>query len=156
MHELIQKYPQYQTTGLEAIAFFESPVDSLQKLMENHKPPFPVVGDPKLHWYGEFGVRPSFWGLVKGFFDWKNFFKAWGLGYKPGKVEGNFAIMPADFLIDEEGRVYSAHYGKSMSDHLPLDQIENWLGSIGPAAAQFPKALPTFLKDLPYGVTKNI
>jgi hypothetical protein len=34
---------------------------------------------------------------------------------------------PADFLIDADGRIAVAHYGRDIGDHLSLPYIERWL-----------------------------
>ena len=57
--------------------------------------------------------------------------KAMSKGFLPGKLEGDKALMPADFLIDEDGTILTAFYGKNLGDHLPISKIEEWLtGSI--------------------------
>jgi len=39
--------------------------------------------------------------------------------------DGNMNRIPADFLIDENGKIAIAYYGKNISDHLPLETILN-------------------------------
>jgi peroxiredoxin len=33
------------------------------------------------------------------------------------------SIIPADFLIDENGRIAKAHYGSAINDHIPIEYI---------------------------------
>ena len=33
-------------------------------------------------------------------------------------------LMPADFLIDEQGRIIDAYYGDDAGDHIPFERIE--------------------------------
>ena len=39
-----------------------------------------------------------------------------------GMATGN--LMPADFLIDEQGMVVETYYGKDVGDHIPMERIE--------------------------------
>jgi hypothetical protein len=39
-----------------------------------------------------------------------------------GMATGN--LMPADFLIDEEGNVVETYYGQDAGDHIPMERIE--------------------------------
>lgn len=36
--------------------------------------------------------------------------------------------MPADFLINEEGKIVDASYGKTMGTHMDLKKVEAWAG----------------------------
>jgi hypothetical protein len=36
-------------------------------------------------------------------------------------------LMPADFLIDEEGRIVEAYYGGDAGDRIPLERVELFL-----------------------------
>lgn len=36
-------------------------------------------------------------------------------------------ILPADFLIDENGYIVEAYYGQDIGDHIPFERIENFL-----------------------------
>jgi hypothetical protein len=36
----------------------------------------------------------------------------------------------ADFLIDEEGHIVQAYYGKDEGDHLPLSEIEKFAARV--------------------------
>ena len=39
------------------------------------------------------------------------------------KIDGPKAMVPADFLLDPEGLVWKAHYGKAITDHIDMDEI---------------------------------
>jgi hypothetical protein len=43
------------------------------------------------------------------------------------KQDGTANRISADFLIDENGNVASAYYGKYIGDHLPIDSIKQFL-----------------------------
>jgi hypothetical protein len=53
------------------------------------------------------------------------------------KDGANFHRIPAEFLIDPQGVIQVAHYGRLVTDHLPLDLIDRFAASgaaiVGPA-----------------------
>jgi len=49
--------------------------------------------------------------------------KAMAKGYVPITIKGSMTTMPADFLIDEQGIIRIAHYGKDEGDHLPFEEV---------------------------------
>lgn len=127
MHEIIQNYEAIQTKGYVFIAVFESSNSTLQDYLKETEVPFPIIGDPSLELYNKYGVQRSFWRMVGSMFNKKT--KG---NLKEGKVlvkgknlkrDGNMSRIPADFIIDENGKIKMAYYGKNISDHLPLEII---------------------------------
>ncbi len=127
MNEIIQNYDALQAKGYEFIAVFESNNETLQGYLKETEVPFPVVGDPTLVLYKKYGVEKSFWRMVGSMFNKKT-----KSNLKEGKVlvkgknlkrDGNMSRIPADFIIDENGIISIAYYGKNIGDHLPLEQI---------------------------------
>jgi hypothetical protein len=53
--------------------------------------------------------------------------KALWSGFMIGKMEGKKTLLPADFLIDDL-IVKRAYYGKKISDHIPMDEIIDFIG----------------------------
>ena len=47
-------------------------------------------------------------------------------GYLPYVFKGSLITMPADFLIDQEGIIQVAFYGKDEGDHLSFDTIKDF------------------------------
>lgn len=126
VREIIRAYPRLVEQGLEVIAVFQSPPESIAQHVGRQDAPFPIVADPSMTFYKRFGVENSWMGffsvavLAAGF-------KALARGFLPGRVDGRIDRVPADFLIDETGRIAVAHYGKNIDDHLPLVDVERWL-----------------------------
>lgn len=125
IHRLLEHYSSYESNGLQIIGVFESPAESMAKLIDKQAISFPIIPDPKLELYKLFGVRPSVWSFIKGCFDVKNFSSAMSKGFLPGKIEGALTMMPADFLIDENLNCEVAYYGSYISDHLDFSQIDS-------------------------------
>lgn len=119
--------PRFRRLGLELLAVFQSPKDSLLYYVEEKDVPFSIVADPERSLYRAYGVEPSLKGLLKGAIRLPDLLRAASRGIFPGKVEGNPAMLPADFLIDEDLIVQEAYYGKDVGDHMPTDTIERWL-----------------------------
>lgn len=127
MNEIIQNYEALQGKGYVFTAVFESSNETLQGYLKETEVPFAVVGDPTLLLYKKYGVEKSFWRMVGSMFNKKT-----KSNLKEGKVlvngknlkrDGNMSRIPADFIIDENGMISIAYYGKNIGDHLPLEVI---------------------------------
>ncbi|MFQ5550207.1 MAG: hypothetical protein ACE5FJ_03105 [Gemmatimonadales bacterium] len=101
------------------MAVFESPPDSIRKRVGKQDAPFPIVGDPGRVLYRKYRVEASLAGLIVGTFR-PSMLRAFAKGFLPGKIDSTVTHMPADFLIDEEGVIRVAHYGRDIGDHLEL------------------------------------
>ena len=89
------------------------------------KVPFPIIPDPKREIYKLYGVEKSWIKYVLGGMTGK-MRKARNLGFKIGKMEGQLNLVPADFLI-ENLTIKRAYYGKNIGDHMPFEEIYNFL-----------------------------
>lgn len=125
LNAIIKKYLEYSSAGLSIIAFFESPRESILRYVDKQSPPFPVIPDPDRIIYQKYGVEHSIMKYLRGAFSTK-LFQAMMKGFMPGKMEGIITMVPADFLI-ENNIVKKAYYGKNISDHMPFEDIENFL-----------------------------
>lgn len=124
VHELIVNYEKLKDK-LEIVMIFQSPKEKIEQYVGKQDIPYRVIPDP---------VR-EFYKLYKVEYSWIAFLKAWTLkiknvfsalfkhGYIPGSVEGEIHRVPADFIIDTDGKILKAFYGKDIGDHLPLNEI---------------------------------
>lgn len=127
VHELIEKYPQLKEKGYEVIAVFESSNTTLSQYIADTNIPFKVIGDPSLALYTKYSVEKSMNKMMGSAFN-KKTKRAMKDGAdlfenKKYKRDGTLTRIPADFIIDEQGVVQSVWYGKTLSDHYPLDNI---------------------------------
>lgn len=113
--------------GIRLIAVFESPADSLKSAIANrHHFDFTIIADPNRDLYQLYKVHASWLKTmctlsVKGL---QHLSEATKLGFKArGKVEGTLHQIPADFLIDSGKNIEIAHYGNSVIDHFPLEEL---------------------------------
>lgn len=126
VHQLIQAYPRLQSAGLRLMGVFQSPAAVMARNVGEQHPPFALIADPQLQLYRRFGVEQRWLGLFNPAV-MVAAVKAMAKGFWPGAVNGPLNRVPADLLIDAQGRVAIAHYGQHLDDHLPLATIEHWL-----------------------------
>ncbi len=110
------------------VAIFDSPLDNLQRHAKKHQAPFPILADETNKYYKEYGVERSFVGMLKGMFGrMPTLLKAMLVkGYLPLDFKGSWLTMPVDILVDENGLIQTAYYGKDEGDHLPFEQIKTF------------------------------
>jgi len=124
VNELVRRFDEFCDDFI-IVAIFDSPLDNLTRHTEGHKAPFPLLADEGNKYYKEYGIEHSFIGMLKGmFFRMPTLFKGMLKGYVPLIIKGSMTTMPADFLIDREGIIQTAHYGKDEGDHLSFDEIK--------------------------------
>lgn len=129
VHQLLGRYPDWQKRGLRMVAVFESPAGHIHQYLDRHATPFPIIPDPDRRLYQAYGVQPS----------WVGFIRAWvrhlpmvyeavvRKRFLPGRMDGDWAMVPADFLIGPDLNVVDAFYGNHIGDHMPMDRIERFL-----------------------------
>ncbi|NOQ36235.1 MAG: redoxin domain-containing protein, partial [Methylococcaceae bacterium] len=119
LHQLITRLNEFDEK-FTLIAVFNSPLENLTEHVDKHQSPFPILADEKGIIYQHYGVEKSFIGVLKGMiFRMPTLLKAMFIkGYFPSKRQGSMTTMPVDFLIDEQGIIQTAYYGKDEGDHL--------------------------------------
>jgi thioredoxin-dependent peroxiredoxin len=123
INRLIKLYPDLRKKGLKIISIFQSPKESILEYVGKQDAPFPIVPDPSQKLYKLYGVETSWLGFAKAGLEISKLVETTKLGFLPGKVEGDMNRIPADFLIDENGIIQTAFYGKDISDHLGESEI---------------------------------
>ncbi|MDY7032218.1 MAG: redoxin domain-containing protein, partial [Thermodesulfobacteriota bacterium] len=83
--------------------------------------PFTIACDPEGKIFNLYGVSPG--NLINYIAGFPKGLKVIFKGMKHGKFEGKEMQLPADFLIDKEGIVRFAHYGKNPGDSTPIAKI---------------------------------
>src|SRR5262245_10366856 len=127
---LARRYEDILAAGIREVVVFHSPVEDL--LPHQGDLPFAVVADPRRLLYTEFGVEAARRALYHP--------RAWiaplrprvypvvlrGLrnGGSPGPRHGVSVLgLPADFLIDQTGRVIALRYGQHANDQWSVDEL---------------------------------
>jgi len=128
MHELILAHQRLAERGLDLVAVFQSPAATIAEYVGRQEAPFPILADPSMSFYRRYGVEAGW----RGFMSWRILGRALAAmrrGFLPGRIDGPFHRTPADFLIEADGRIAVAYYGRDIDDHLPLPFIERWLAT---------------------------
>jgi peroxiredoxin len=121
VQELISRQTEINAAGIQEVIFFQSQPQYLQTQFADK--PVILVADPAGIYYGEFGVESSLMSIANP--------AAWIPGLKgmlkfgvklPHSDESPLGL-PADFLIDDEGIIVAAHYGKHAYDQWSVDQL---------------------------------
>lgn len=129
-NELQQNITQINAAGYQLILIYESETETLRQYMQDvDNIPYTIIADPKRELFKKFGVEPSFIKTLGSAFNGKVLSnRKNGSQLFDGnkqKRDGKIAGIPADFLIDRNGKITTAYYGVNIGDHLPLNVIIN-------------------------------
>ncbi|OGT55849.1 MAG: alkyl hydroperoxide reductase [Gammaproteobacteria bacterium RIFCSPHIGHO2_12_FULL_63_22] len=126
VYELTHNHKSLSTLGLDVIAVFSSPKADVMQFIARQPRPFLMVADPDSNMHNLFGIERSLWGKLKAMMiRLPAMMKGMGMVGLAGMKTGS--LMPADFLIDENGRIVEAYYGSDAGDHIPMERIELFL-----------------------------
>jgi peroxiredoxin Q/BCP len=128
MHELVTRYNELPE-GFTIVAVFDAPLDDLKRHETRHHAAFPVLADGANTYYKEYSIDRSVLGMLKGaVVRFPALVRAILRGYLPTTIKGKVHTLPADFLVDEQGRIQTAHYGRDLGDHLPFEKVKAFAG----------------------------
>lgn len=127
VHAMRQRAAEWSAQGLDLMAVFQSPVESIQEYAVGKVEEFPVIPDPERKLYALYGAETSWLAFAKSALRLKDVAEATSKGFLPGKLEGEVNQVPAEFLIDENGIIRVAFYGNDIGDHLDIEVIERFL-----------------------------
>lgn len=126
VHELIKNQQELNSRGIKIITFFLASKDEIHKYAGKLTPPFPVIPDPEFLIYKKYGVESSLSGMFKAMFRMGTMVKMMIGGFFNMKSVTERPLLPADFLIDENGVIYKTHYGSDFGDHIDLKDVLIW------------------------------
>lgn len=123
VYELTHNYRAFSSLGLDIVAVFHSSREDVLKFIARQPRPFRMVADPEARAHEAFGIQKSFWGKLRAMMlRMPAMLRGLRLTRMQGMRTGN--LMPADFLIDENGKVVETYYGKDAGDHIPIERVE--------------------------------
>ena len=129
VYELSHHYKDWQNQGLEIIAFFRSSPEDIRHYVAKYPRPFTIVGDEEMTVYDRYGVEHSLRGAVRGMLlRMPRMMRAMFKGFLP-HMRGDQTLIPADFLIDEQGQIRAVYYGRDIGDHIPLGFIKSFVSA---------------------------
>lgn len=126
IYELTQRHAAFTALGLKVVAVFSATPEQVKRFVARKSRPFQVVADPDPQTYESYGIERSFWRKLKAVVtrvpSLLRGLRIVGLaGFKTNN------LLPADFLLDETGRIVEAWYGRDAGDRMPFDNIELFL-----------------------------
>jgi peroxiredoxin len=129
VHRLSVEYPLLQQNDCNVIVFVQSESSEIIKnIYDRHelKPPFPIIPDLAKYFYDIYGVQSSkrafFQGQIAAVPYWLQ--SVGKHGFKPGKLEGDYFLVPAMFLVrTRDMQILNARYGSSYYDHAAFTPI---------------------------------
>ncbi len=131
---LINRYPMYRRAGLEVVAFFETAPSLAHQYLDRLDAPFPIIPDLAHEVYDRYGLDTSLWGVLKARLTRRDVYREAaqrGIGARLAQnilgMDGRMGLMPAEFLIGEDGRILVAHYGHDAGDFLLFSEIDYFL-----------------------------
>lgn len=123
VYELTHNYRSLDALGLDIVAVFSSDEAQIRRFVARQPRPFRMVADPDDSAHRIFGVERSFMGkliaMMRRLPAMMRGMREVGMA---GMATGN--LLPADFLIDENGHVVETYYGRDAGDHIPIERIE--------------------------------
>lgn len=120
---LTHRYADLARRGLDVVALFCSTPETVRRFVAQHPRPFPVIADPESRAYEAYHIERSFWRKLRAVITrFPTMLKGLRMVGLAGLRTNN--IVPADFLIDEDGKIVDAYYGKDAGDHMSFDRIE--------------------------------
>lgn len=124
VYELTFRHDEFARLGLDVIAVFAADDEGVRRFVAKKPRPFPVIADPASALYKAYGVqRFSRWGKFKAILTrMPTLLKGLRIVGLAGLKTSN--LMPADFLIDEQGRIAETWYGRDAGDRIPLERVE--------------------------------
>ena len=125
MHELMSTYDSLSKQNVEMIVVYESSKENLRKYLDDTSLPFRMIADPDAKLYALYGVGHSMGKVMRGMMN--GAIKKAKLGEKlykrKLKRDGTMSRIEADFLINPDGTIATAHYDRYLGDDLPLATI---------------------------------
>lgn len=128
IHHLAENYGKITGAGGQLLLVLQSEPEVVSGQIEKDTLPFGIICDPDQKLYKKFGIQAA--EDMRAMADGKAFAKmaeAAVKGYQHGKYEGNELQLPAAFVVDGNGKVAYAHYGKTVSDFPDVEKLAELL-----------------------------
>lgn len=129
LQNIIKQLDLLETEDVNVIAFFQSPSETVKEYPAKLQPSFPIVPQPNKEIYDLYGVQSSVMGMAKKALDLPLFYDTLiKEGYRQGKIDGDFFLMPAYFLISPPDlTIRKTHYGVNFADDTPILDIRQFI-----------------------------
>lgn len=131
VHELMKHNDVFEDGNVQVISIFPSSVERIRKYTAKQEPSFELLANPDKDVYSTYEVMKSPGRLIKGVVRFGRMFKAYSKFFSLRSITTP-TIIPAEFIIDENGVIINAHYGSDFTDHMKMDEVSKYLGQVTP------------------------
>ena len=128
-HELEDETGYFKSKNIVVIGVYESTSQNMKQFLEGENPYSIMIPNPDESLYNLYNVDISTGKIIKGVFK-----GAMGKAKKGKKLfktkikqDGNSNRIGADFIIDENGKILMAYYGKFLGDRIPIEKVKEIL-----------------------------
>lgn len=123
LRSVAARHADIASAGIREVVLFHSTARSLRSSGADELP-FAVVPDPDKRLYREFGVESS-WRSVADPRAWPAEIRGLlaRLRRPSMNLRGGALGLPAEFLVDPDGRVVASHYGAHADDQWTVDEL---------------------------------
>lgn len=130
LQSVIRRHDEITAAGIREVVLFHSTPEELATYVEDM--PFDLVADPDRVFYRRFGVETSLRSVadprsmapvVKAALGSRSAARKLRLSAGMHSANGGHLGLPADILIDTDGTVIDAKYGKHAADQWSVDEI---------------------------------
>lgn len=131
IHRLAVEQPLLKDSRCQIVTFIQSaPEDIETNILQRHQvvPKFPIVADPDMTVYKQYGVKPSvsrsLRHMIRNVPSWLQ--SVYKEGYNQTSVDGSLFLAPATFLISPgDQQVISVDYDSDLYDHDSFTKLYN-------------------------------
>ena len=127
IYELTRHHDALSKQGLDVVAVFTSDVAAVKRFVARTPRPFAVIADPSGNAHQAYRIEQSLRGKLKAILTRIPTLLR-GLRFVGLHGLNTTNILPADFLVDGQGNIVEAWYGRDAGDHIPLARVHAWLG----------------------------
>lgn len=117
--EIRKNQKQLEEAGIEVIAIAQSPKKNIEAYMQINAPGLRFVADPEGVLYKLYQLKKSLAGTLSP----KNLPYARQIKEWTFHPESGWTRMPADFLIDEQGRLADVFYASIAAEHISWESV---------------------------------
>ncbi|KQU85207.1 hypothetical protein ASC78_07535 [Variovorax sp. Root318D1] len=116
-----RRHAEIAAAGIRQLVFFHSSREEMLKYQAQL--PFDCIADPGKKYFKAFGVETSVRALLNPRVFWSGL--RWILAARRfyTRAENGILGLPADFLVDAQGRIVACKYGAHADDHWEVDEL---------------------------------
>jgi peroxiredoxin len=134
IYELTNRHDRLAKHGLDIIAVFAATPERVKRFAARKPRPFTVIADPAAASHDAYGIQRSLLRKLKAIVTRvPTLLRGMRIVGLAGLNTNN--LLPADFLIDEDGRIVDSWYGRDAGDRIPFERVESFAAEQGSKAA---------------------